>query len=67
MKHLIRLILCENDVKFLKFKRSPVKVNLLYVWSVGFWLYTPESDESDGVVNLFFYRKFNLECLLFKK
>ena len=24
IKHLIKLILCENDIKLLKFKRSPV-------------------------------------------
>ena len=28
VKHLIKLILDENDVKLLKFKRSPVKVDL---------------------------------------
>ena len=28
IKHLIKLILDENDVKLLKFKRSPVKVDL---------------------------------------
>ena len=38
IKHLIKLILHENDVKLLKFKRSPVKVDLWYVWSVRFWL-----------------------------
>ena len=45
VKHLIKLILHENDGKLLKFKRSPVKVDLWYVWSVK---------ESDGMVNLFF-------------
>ena len=28
IKHLIKLILYENDVKLLKFKRSPVQVGL---------------------------------------
>ena len=28
IKHLVKLILYENDVKLLKFKRSPVYVNL---------------------------------------
>ena len=28
IKHLIKLILYENDVKLLKFKRSPVQVDL---------------------------------------
>ena len=41
IKHLIKLILYENDVKLLKFKRSPVEVDL-YVWSVRFWLLIPE-------------------------
>ena len=30
-KHLIKLILYENDVKLLTFKRSPVYVDLWYV------------------------------------
>ena len=36
IKHLIKLILYENDVKFLKYKRSPVLVDLWYVWSMRF-------------------------------
>ena len=35
-KRLIKLILYENDVKLLKFKRRFVKVYLWYVWSVRF-------------------------------
>ena len=31
IKHLIKLILYENDVKPLQFKRSPVYVDLWYV------------------------------------
>ena len=32
IKHLIKLILYENDVKLLKFMRRPVKFDLWYVW-----------------------------------
>ena len=66
-KHLIKLILYENDVKLLKFKTRPVQVDLWYVWRVRFWLYLIIPDtwneyikKSDGMVNLFFYRKFNV-------
>ena len=31
IKHVIKIILYENDVKFVRFKRSPVKVDLWYV------------------------------------
>ena len=31
IRHLIKLSLNENDVKLLKFKKSPVQVNLGYV------------------------------------
>ena len=34
IKHLIKLILYEYDLKLLKFKRSPVQLVLWYVWSV---------------------------------
>ena len=37
-KHSIKLILYENNVKLLKFKKRPVYVDLQYVWSVRFWL-----------------------------
>ena len=69
-RHLIKLILCENDVKLLKFKRSSVQVGLWYVWSVRLWLLIPEMNTSrkamewllcSSVVNLM------LGCLLFKK
>ena len=46
IKYLIKLILYENDAKLLKFNRSPVKVNLWYVWSVRFWLLIPEMNTS---------------------
>ena len=44
IKHLIKLILYDNDVKILKFKRRPVYVylNFSYVGSVRFWLLVPE-------------------------
>ena len=66
-KHLIKLILYEDDVKLLKFKRRPVQVDLWYVCRVRFWLYLIIPDtwneyikKSNGMVNLFFYRKFNV-------
>ena len=31
IKHVIKILLYENDVKFVRFKRSPVKVDLWYV------------------------------------
>ena len=42
-QYFIKLILYGNDVKF---KRSPVYVDLWYVWSVRFWLLMPEMDTS---------------------
>ena len=36
IRHLIKLILYKNDVKLLKFKRSPIQVDLRYAWSVTF-------------------------------
>ena len=42
IRHLIKLISYENDVKLLKFKRSPVYVDLGYVWRVKIWLLIPE-------------------------
>ena len=42
MRHLIKLSLYENDVTLSKFKRSPVEVDLWYVWSARFWLVIPE-------------------------
>ena len=69
IKNLIKLILYENDVKLLKLKRSPVYVNLWYVWNVRFWFLMPEMNTSRkamewltcfSVVNLM------LGCLFFK-
>ena len=42
IKHLIKLVLYENDVKLLKFKRRPVDIDLWYAWSVRFELLSPE-------------------------
>ena len=82
MKHLIKLILYENDVKLLKFKRSTLQVDLWYVSSVRFWLSIPEMDTSRkemewltcfSVVNLMLwcllfknFKKFNESCYLSK-
>ena len=46
IRHLIKLILHENDVKLLKFKGGPVSVGLWYVWGVRFWLLIPEMNTS---------------------
>ena len=67
---LVKLIMYENDLKLLKFTRSPVKVDFWYAWSVRFWLSIPEMNPSRkamewltcfSVVNLI------LGCLSFKK
>ena len=62
IKYLIKLILYKNDVKVLKFKRSPVLVDLWYAWSVRIWLLIPEMNikKSDGTINLFFCSEFNV-------
>ena len=78
IRHLIKLILYENDVKLLKFKGSLVKVALWYVWSVRFWLLIPEMNTSRkamewlicfSIVNLMLgwllfkkFKKFNESC-----
>ena len=63
IRHLIKLILYENDVKLLKFKRSPVWVDLWYVWSLRIWLLIPELNTSTKAMEwliCFSYRKFNV-------
>ena len=70
IRHLIKLILYENDVKLLKCKRSPVQVNLWYVWSVRFWLLIPEMNTSRKAMEwliCFSIVNLMLGCLLFKK
>ena len=69
-KHLVKLILYENDVKLLKFKRRPVFVDLWYVWSVRFWLLIPEINASRKAMEWLIYfsiANLTLGCLLFKK
>ena len=66
-KHLIRLILYENDVRLLKFKRRSVQVNLWYVWIVKFLIIDTWNEyikKIDGMVKLFFYCKFNVRMPL---
>ena len=47
IKHLIKLILYENDVKLLKLRRRPISVDLWYVRSVSCWfLLIPEMNIS---------------------
>ena len=70
IRHLIKLIFHENDVKLLKFKRSPVYVDLWYVWSVRFWLLIPEMNTSRKAMEwliCFSIVNLMLGCLLFKK
>ena len=70
IKHLIKLILHENDVKLLKFKRSPVQVDLWHIWSVRFWLLIPEMNKSRKAMEwLFCFSSVHLMlgCPLFKR
>ena len=62
IRHLIKLVLYENDVKLLKSKRSPGKVE----WEWEKWEiliidnWNGYIKKSDGMVNLFFYSEFNV-------
>ena len=70
IKHVIKLILYENDAKAWKFKKSPVKVDLWYVWSARIWLLIPEMNTSRNTMEwLICFSIINvmLECILFKK
>ena len=70
IRHLIKLILYENDLKLLRFKRDPVLVDLWYVWSVRSWLLIPEMNPSKKAMQwlfCFFIVNLILGCLLFKK
>ena len=70
IRHLIKLSLYENDVKLLKFTRSPVWVDLWYAWSVKFWLLIPEMNTSRKAMEwLIWFSIVNLmlRCLLFTK
>ena len=53
-KHLIKLILYESDVKLLKFKREILVID---TWNEYI-------KKGHGMVNLFFYRKFNVKVPL---
>ena len=62
IRHLIKLILYENDVKLLKFKRS--------LWSVRFWLLIHEMNTSRKAMEwliCFSIANLMLGCLLLKK
>ena len=70
IRHLIKLILYENNVKLLKFKSSPVEVDLWYVRSVRFWLLVPQMNTSRKAMEwliCFSIINLMLGCPLFKK
>ena len=70
IRHLIKLILHENDGKLLKFKRGPVEVDLQYAWSVRFWLLISEVNTSRKAMEwliCFSIVTLMLGYLLFKK
>ena len=70
IKHLIKLILYENDLKLLKFKRSSVYVDLWYVWIVRLWLLISEMNAWKKAMELlicFSIVDLVLGCLSFKK
>ena len=69
IKHYIKLVSYENDVKLSKFKRSPGQVDLWYIWSVRFWLLIPETNTLKKAMEwLICFSMVNLMlgCLLFK-
>ena len=66
IRHLIQLILYETEKSC---KRSPVQVDLWYVWSVRFWLLIPEMNTSRKSIEwliCFSIVNLMLGCLLFK-
>ena len=69
IRHLIKLILYENNVKLIKLKRKPVQVDLWYVWIVRFWLLIPQMNTSRKAMEWLIFPIVNLMvgCLLFKK
>ena len=71
VRYLIKLTLYGNDVKLLKFKRSPLQVNLRYVSSFRFWLLLPEIEKPSRKTMewliCFLILNLMLGCLLFKK
>ena len=69
IKHLMKLILIGNDLKLSKFKKSPLEVDLWYVWSVRFWLLVSEMNTSRKTMEwliCFSIVNLMLGCLLFK-
>ena len=69
IKHLIKLILCENNVKLLQFIRSPLQVDFWYVVSVRLSILIPEMNALGKVMEwliCFSIINLMLGCLLFK-
>ena len=71
IRHWIKLILYENDVKLSRFKRSSVQVDLWYVWSVrfGFLILEMNTSSRKAMICLIYFSIVNLMlgCILFKK
>ena len=74
IKHCIKLILHENDVKLSKFKRSLVKikrrkfkiyVDLWYVWRATFWLLIREKNTSTKTME--WLNSFSIVNLSYRK
>ena len=69
IRHLLKLILYENDAKLLKFKKSSAYVDVWYVWSVRFWSLIPEVNTSTKAMEwliCFSIVNLMLGCLLLK-
>ena len=68
IKHISKLIFYENYVKLLKFKRSPVWVDLwclkCEILIIDTW--NEYVKKSNGMVNLLFYCKFNVMMPMLK-
>ena len=67
IRHLIQLILCENDVKLLKFKISPVIGRFVICFKCEILIIDTWNEyikKSDGMVNLLFYSEFNVSMPL---
>ena len=60
IKHLIKQILYENNVKLLKFKRSIGRFVVCLQCEILINDTWNSFKKSDGMVNLFFYHKFNV-------
>ena len=66
IKHLIKLILHENYVKLLKLKEVLYRSisDIFEVWDFGIDTWKKYIKKYDGMVNLFFYTKFNVRILI---